>query len=92
MSRYIPHTVRAPQTRWVYLANPKTGEVVRVRKHNLMEIYSLQDKGYGITTRSIYQRAFGNKYKPFGISPSSFAVSEFPTNSRRFIPANIYMS
>ena len=87
MSKFIPQTNRSPQPRWFYLANPKTGEVIRQRR----SIPKPGKKGFGLTSRAIFQRAHGNKYNRNGIIRNSFTPSEYPTGSGNFVPTNIVL-
>lgn len=93
MSAYIPQTKRAHRPKYIYLANVKTGEVFRVKIFEYEKIRQLMDQGYGVTSKEIYQRFLGSKYRGGANAlKNSFNPVEYPTGSRKFIHANILYS
>lgn len=90
MSRFIPQTKGTPQPKWVYLANPQSGEVTRVKRVNFMELMEYQDKGYARTSREIYQRAYANKFSRGRSMRAAFTPTEYPSKSGRYIASNIF--
>lgn len=102
MSKYIPRTKKTHEPRWVYMANPKTGEVVRFnKKTEFPSMVKASKDGFFLTSRSIYERATVKAYTMEGEKrvpvysqvpiPASFVPTEYPTSSGQYRYSNIYI-
>jgi hypothetical protein len=87
MSKFIP-PYRQVEPKWRYMANPQTGEVVKIGKSDFAKQYEFIDKGYGYTSRDIFERSRSG----LGSIRRSFTPTEYPTGSGRYVPANIYFN
>lgn len=84
MSKFIKPNIYTDH-KYVYLADPKSKVATRVKFFDLPQLYSLQDRGFAVTTKDIYER-----YIRFGNLSESFNPVEYPTNSGKFVHANIF--
>jgi hypothetical protein len=84
MSKFLkPNMYNEPK--WVYMANPKTGEALKESRDDVAKIRQHYENGYGRTRKEVYLR-----YYRQGPIKSSFPV--WLNWLGHYLPSNIYLN